>query len=182
LDLNVISNRITANAAAGAGKNSNGSAVAGAMSYNYNFSQSGTLSIPKLKMQVPIIWSQDLKSLDADLMHGVVHYPGTALPGEDGVIYISGHSSDYLWKNNAYAQAFAKLNLLQAGDDIFVSVQGLDGKTYDFRYQMQFSKIYKADDQAQFTADSGSVLNLSTCWPIGTQQSRLVVTARSVPL
>src|ERR1051326_7424289 len=31
------------------------------------------------------------------LKSGVVHYPGTAMPGEAGDVYIFGHSSDYSW-------------------------------------------------------------------------------------
>src|SRR3989344_629272 len=109
-------------------------------------------------------------------------FPGTALPGENGIIYVSGHSSDYLWKRNPMQNVFSRLNNLAPGDDIFVEVYGNDGKTYNFRYQVTGSKTYRPDDQSQFTDGSGSKLNLSTCWPIGTTKDRLVVSAVPVAL
>jgi sortase A len=182
MDKNVISNRISGHMANDVQKNSANSQVSGAVEYSYDMTRSGSLSVPKLNLNVPIIWTQDLKTLDNDLTQGVVHLPGTAMPGENGVIYISGHSSDYIWKKHPYVQVFAKLNLLKPGDDIFVTVQDQDGKVLNFRYQVESTTIYKPDDQEQFITDHGSVLNLSTCWPLGTQQNRMVVSARPVPL
>ncbi len=177
LDLILVNNRIGYNAS----QNQTGS-VSGASTSNLDLETSGKLSIPKLNLQVPLIWSKDVSSFDADLTKGVIHYPGTALPGENGIMYVSGHSSDYIWKRNPFHRVFAKLNYLTPGDDVFVDVYGKDGKIYNFRYQVQSTKTYKADDQIQFIDTSGSKLNLSTCWPIGTQKDRLVVTAVPVPL
>ncbi|HYE22821.1 MAG TPA: sortase [Verrucomicrobiae bacterium] len=148
----------------------------------YDTTRSGTLSIPKLSMQVPIIWSKDPANFDADLTKGVVHYPGTAMPGDKGTIYISGHSSDYFWKNHPYKQVFSKINALEIGDDIFVDIYGVDGKTYNYRYRVSAENIFRPDDQTQFIDNSTSKLNLSTCWPIGTQKDRYVVSANLVPL
>ncbi len=176
----VINNRITYNASETL-QSRNGT-VLGANTTNYNLGTPGRLSIPRLNIQVPIVWSTDPANFDQDLTHGVIHYPGTALPGEQGTIYISGHSSDYFWKNHPYKQVFAKLNYLTAGDDIFIDVYGMDGKTYNYRYQVTVNKVYSPDDQTQFIDNSSKKLNLSTCWPIGTQKDRLVVSAVQVNL
>ncbi|MBX4188310.1 MAG: sortase [Candidatus Doudnabacteria bacterium] len=146
-------------------------------SQNFDMKKPGRLSIPKLNLQVPIIWTEDSAQFDQDLTRGVVHYPGTALPGETGTVYISGHSSDYFWKSHPYKQVFAKINALDVGDDIFVDVYGLDGKIYNYKYRVVAETIYSPDDQRQFIDNSGAKLNLSTCWPIGTQKDRYVVTA-----
>jgi sortase A len=156
--------------------------VAGANTVNFDLEKPGRLSIPKLNLQVSLIWSKDPSNFDADLTKGVVHYPGTALPGENGIIYVSGHSSDYLWKRDPMHDVFARLNYLSVGDDIFIDVYGKDGKVYNFRYQVTGNHNYKPDDQAQFIDNSGSKLNLSTCWPIGTSKDRLVVSAVPVGL
>lgn len=148
----------------------------------YDLSKPGRLSIPRLSMQVPLVWTASPAEFDVDLTKGVVHYPGTALPGEKGTMYVSGHSSDYFWKNHPYKQIFAKINILQPGDDIFVDIYGLDGKTYNYRYKVSEKNIFKPDDQAQFIDNSDYKLNLSTCWPIGTQRDRYVVSATLVPL
>ncbi len=176
LDLIMINNRVSFNVS------QNNGIVAGEKKLNYDLNKPGRLSIPKLNITVPLIWSKDPADFDADLFKGIIHYPGTAMPGENGTIYVSGHSSDYLWKKNPYHNIFAKLNFLKPGDDIFVDVYGIDGKVFNYRYQVTGSKTYAPDDQTQFIDNSGSKLNLSTCWPIGTQKDRLVVTAVPVGL
>ncbi len=177
LDLIMVNNRISYNVST----NKPG-AVSGTATANFDLERAGRLSIPKLNLSVPLIWSKDTSTFDADLTKGVIHYPGTALPGENGIVYVSGHSSDYIWKRNPMQNVFARINQLSNGDDIFIDVYGKDGKVYNFRYQVQTSKTYTADDQTQFIDSSGSKLNLSTCWPIGTQKDRLVVTAVPVEL
>ena len=149
---------------------------------NYDLNNPGRLSIPRLNLSVPLIWSKDPSDFDADLTKGVIHYPGTVLPGDRGTVYVSGHSSDYLWKKNPMHDVFAKLNFLKPGDDVFVDVYGLDGKVYNYRYQVSETNIYKPDDQTQFIDDSTNKLNLSTCWPIGTSTNRIVVSAVQVGL
>jgi LPXTG-site transpeptidase (sortase) family protein len=180
LDLIMINNRVSYNVS----QNQHVGSVSGAVTpnNNYNLEKPGRLSIPKLNLQVSLIWSKDPADFDADLTKGVIHYPGTALPGENGIIYVSGHSSDYIWKRNPMHNIFAKLNYLKPGDDIFIEMYGNDGKVYNYRYQVQLTHTYKADDQTQFIDTAGSKLNLSTCWPIGTQKDRLVVTAVPVAL
>jgi LPXTG-site transpeptidase (sortase) family protein len=173
LDMILINNRISGNVA----QNQQGS-VAGDFTSNYDLERAGRLSIPRLNLQVPLIWSKDPENFDHDLTLGVIHYPGTAMPGQNGIIYVSGHSSDYIWKKNPMANVFTKLNYLKPGDEVFVDVYGKDGKVYNYRYKVTTSKVYTADDQAQFIDNSNtSKLNLSTCWPIGTSKDRLVVTA-----
>ncbi|MBI4049743.1 MAG: class D sortase [Candidatus Doudnabacteria bacterium] len=174
LDLIMINNRISFNSAVVPGSQSQ---VLGVSKINYDLNREGRLSIPKLNLQVPIIWTKDPKDFEADLSRGVVHYPGTALPGEQGIVYISGHSSDYPWKKHPYKQVFARLNALALGDDIFVDIYGPDGKLYNYRYRVTSENVYKPDDQSQFVDNSGAKLNLSTCWPIGTAKDRYVVTA-----
>lgn len=176
LDIIKINNRISFNVISQLPTQSN-SNILGVSTTNFDLTRPGKLSIPKLNMQVPLIWTSDPKDFSTDLTRGVVHYPGTALPAQVGTMYVSGHSSDYLWNKHPYRQVFAKLNALEPGDDIFVDVYGLDGKLYNFRYQVVAENIYKPNDQAQFIDGSGAKLNLSTCWPIGTQKDRYVVSA-----
>lgn len=176
IDLIKVNNRISMNAAV------TSSNILGQDTENFDTTKPGRLSIPKLQIQVPIIWTQDPNEFDTDLTRGSVHYPGTALPGETGMVYISGHSSDYFWKNHPYKQIFAKINSLEPGDDIFVDVYGVDGKIYNYRYKVTEENIYAPDDQRQFLDNTGAKLNLSTCWPIGTQKDRYVVTSVLEPL
>jgi LPXTG-site transpeptidase (sortase) family protein len=178
LNLILINNRLSYNVS------QNHGVIAGSKISNYDLEKPGRLSIPRLKLQVPLVWSKDQADFDNDLTKGVIHYPGTAYPGEPGVIYVSGHSSDYIWKKDPMHDVFSKLNYLAPGDDVYIDVYGKDGKVYNFRYQVSGSNTYKPDDQGQFVDNNANVskLNLSTCWPIGTQRDRLVVTAVQVAL
>src|ERR1700722_6071761 len=45
-----------------------------------------------------------------DLRNGVVHYPGTALPGQEGNVAIFGHSSGVWWEIGNYKFVFTLLN------------------------------------------------------------------------
>jgi len=174
IDLTMVSERITYSVAANNTANSNTTNV---NTDNFDLTKPGVLSIPKLNLQAPLIWSKDPSDFDSDLEHGVIHYPGTALPGNTGTMYVSGHSSDYIWKHDRYATIFTKINFLNPGDDIFVTVYGKDGKIYNYRYRVTGQKVYAPDDQTQFIDNTSAKLNLSTCWPIGTSKDRLVVTA-----
>lgn len=135
----------------------------------------GRLEIPSLKINVPIIWSKDTKSFDKDLKSGVVHYPGTALPGEIGTSYISGHSSNYAWVQGNYNRIFSKLNDIADFSSFKVTVVQKNGKDAILNYVVKSRKQYSATDQEQFANTGKSVMALSTCWPVGTTAKRLVV-------
>ena len=58
-----------------------------------NLETPGRLEVPSLGVNTPIIWTKNPKNFEKDLQLGVVHYPGTAVPGQVGTTYISGHSA-----------------------------------------------------------------------------------------
>ncbi|HEX5430189.1 MAG TPA: sortase [Patescibacteria group bacterium] len=172
VNLNMVSERISY-----AVSSNKGSAITTADADNFDLSKPGVLSIPKLNISAPFIFSPDASAFDNDLEHGVIHYPGTALPGEVGTMYVSGHSSDYVWKHDPFATIFTKINYLKPGDDIYITVYGKDGKVYNYRYRVTGQNVFSPDDQTQFIDNSSAKLNLSTCWPIGTAKNRMVVSA-----
>jgi sortase A len=140
-----------------------------------NTDQSALLEIPKLKISVPLIWTRDTKNFDKDLKNGVVHYPGTALPGEIGTSYISGHSSNYAWVKSDYNKIFATLNDLHDNETFSITVTSPDGQKSKFNYIVRRRGEYLPNDQAQFANSNQSLVALSTCWPPGTTAKRLVV-------
>ena len=124
---------------------------------------------------MPIVWSQDPKNFDADLQCGVVHYPGTALPGQIGTTYIAGHSSNYPWAKGSYNQIFSTLGKLANNTSFKITVTQTNGKTVTFDYVVTSSKQFSPTDQAQFANTGKSIVALSTCWPVGSTAKRLVV-------
>lgn len=141
-------------------------------------SKPGLLEIPANRISVPIIWTKEVKDFDADLKRGVVHYPGTAMPGEIGLSYISGHSSGYVWDRSPYKQVFATLGQVTDGTSFTITATQNNGQTVKFYYTVIGRAEYAANDQAQFISTAESQLALSTCWPVGTVDRRLVLYAK----
>ncbi len=132
------------------------------------------LEVPSLNVTVPIIWTKNTKDFDADLQNGVVHYPGTAIMGDIGTSYISGHSSNYAWSKGKYNQVFVNLDDLKDGDSFSITATKHDGSKVKLHYVVKRHAEFAPNDQEQFISTSKSVVALSTCWPPGTTARRLV--------
>lgn len=193
IDLEEISNKLTLTAMQ---QNGGEPEVAGAVTYAANGSPlgsaspttlplrsnvtinqavNGELDVPSLGIAVPLIFTQNTGNLLKDLPNGVVHYPGTPLPGDIGTSYISGHSSNYSWIPGKYNKIFATLNNLKADDSFSIKVTDTAGKVVTYDYVVLDKGIFTATDQQQFANIGKSTVALSTCWPVGTSQNRLVV-------
>lgn len=152
-----------------------GSITEAPVKFEVDTAKPGNITIAKLGVDAPIIWSREFAQMESDLKYGVAHHPATPYPGEPGTSSIHGHSSGYPWDGD-FKHAFTKINMLELGDDLFVTVYGKDGTSRRYRFIVQSKKVYTVDDPAQFADLGGSHLNLSTSWPIGTAQKRYVVT------
>ena len=140
------------------------------------------ISVPKIGVAVPMIWSKsaDEASLLKDLESGVVLYPKTASPGQNGNAVISGHSSNYVWAKGNYNHIFQNLNNLAKGDKIDVKIIQKNGRVIIYHYQISEKTITSPDDEKIFVQTPESTLTLSTCWPLGTNFKRLIVKANLV--
>jgi len=134
-----------------------------------------SLSIPSLNVEAPIL--QDVDPTNADIYNkalqgGVAHMTGTALPGDDkGNIFIYGHSSASA--ASKYDKVFAGLNDLNNSDSINVLYKGKS-----FIYLVTDKKIVEKTDMTVLDQTLSEQLTLMTCWPIGTDEQRLVVIAK----
>lgn len=131
--------------------------------------------IPKINLISAIVFptSTDLAVLDKALYGGVAHYPGSALPGEAGNVFIFGHSSSRLFVRNKAWTAFTNVHNLQTGDDIYIISKGAN-------YHYRISEVKLAVDPKTGSVPLKSdkpILTLSTCWPIGNPKDRTVVVA-----
>ena len=140
------------------------------------------LSIGKISVNAPMIWSvnEDENNLSEDLKKGIVHYPKTASPGQNGNMVISGHSSNYIWVKGDYNYIFKDLNNLEIGDLISVKTIQYNGTVVIYQYKVSEKMIAVPDDERIFIETSNPSLTLSTCWPLGTTFRRLVVKAQLV--
>lgn len=132
------------------------------------------LSIPDRGIESPVIYVDEAneKVFQDALEGGVVHYPGTALPGEPGNPYIFGHSSDYAWKAGAYKQVLKPLVDIPVGTK--VRITNPDGEL--FTYTVIETKIVGPKEVSvldQYGYER-TMLTLQTSWPVGTALKRFI--------
>ena len=119
--------------------------------------------------------STDTETLDEALTHGAVRYPGSALLGEDGVIYMFGHSSYLPIVYHQYYKTFNGIQDLKPGDSVSVY-----SDTTEYRYRVIEVKTVDSaiDDTNLLAHPSGRHLTLSTCDSFAAKKSsRFVVEA-----
>lgn len=145
------------------------------------------LIVPKLDLNVPIVnppidallnedWTKLEEDIQTGLQDGVVHYPGTASPGQAGNFFLTGHSSYYAWSPGNYKSVFARLSELNVGDEYWVYYGGdkhryiVTGKT-----EVKPSDVHVLDQPTD-----QRLATLMTCTPIGTTLRRLIVAATEI--
>ncbi|PIR55209.1 hypothetical protein COU74_02285 [Candidatus Peregrinibacteria bacterium CG10_big_fil_rev_8_21_14_0_10_36_19] len=139
--------------------------------------------IPRINQNIPIVrvssksliqrdWNALEKEMQSALKDGVVHYPGTSLPGQSGNVAITGHSSYFPWDPGRFKDVFALLHEVVEGDKIIVY---WDQKK--FVYQVQGIKVVLPKDIEVLKQTDSEQLTLVTCTPVGTNAKRLIVTA-----
>lgn len=140
------------------------------------------LIIPKIAVDVPIVWdanasSQD--SLNAAMDRGVAWFniPGAnAKPGEIGNFVVSGHSSNDWLDGGDYKFIFARLEQLQKGDNVYVNYNGTR-----YTYVVTTSQVVKPTNVSALQTNAAKpTMTLVTCVPLGTALNRLLVTAEQV--
>lgn len=137
--------------------------------------------IPKIGKNIPLIeiqnrnidWEEELNNIFMkELEKGIIRYPGSAKPGEEGSSFIFGHSSNFPWIKWDYNDVFSLLDNVVNNDEIIV-------------YYGQEKYVYKITEKKVITPWDVWVLNrnkkkseitLMTCWPIWTTLNRLIVT------
>lgn len=140
--------------------------------------------IPRINRNVPVVkvstenlikrdWGALEGEIQQALRYGVVHYPGTAEPGDNGNVVITGHSSYFSWDPGRFKDVFALLHEVAVGDTIIVYH---DQKKYF--YQVYATEVVTPDKIDILTQKGENRLTLITCTPVGTNLKRLVVFAR----
>lgn len=134
------------------------------------------LEIPSIGIEAPIVFSQstDKSKLTKDLDNGVIYYPGSVYPGQNGQIIILGHSAPAGWPKIKYEWVFSDLNNLKAGDKIFID---MNNKQYTYIVKQKTIIARGADVPSYTSADSNNYLTLISCWPPGKDYQRIAVQA-----
>jgi LPXTG-site transpeptidase (sortase) family protein len=149
-------------------------------SSNLQISSTPEVLIPKINVEIPTIFSQnstDESAIENSLEDGVVHYPTTALPGQNGNAAFFGHSSNNIFNKGKYKFAFVLLHALVKGDTFYLTY---NSKMY----------VYKVISRDVVDPSAVGVLGpvdgqiatatLITCDPPGTSLHRLVVVGQQI--
>lgn len=126
------------------------------------------VTIPKLKIAKAIARVDSLNFYDS-----LAHFPGSALPGEIGNSFITGHSIlPQFYDPTNYRAIFSKLSDLEVGDDVYVEIE--DQRLH---FAVQYAKVVDPRNTSVLAPISanGRNLTLMTCVPPGTNLKRLVV-------
>lgn len=146
------------------------------------------LVIPRIEKNVPVVtvksdnlikknWNGLEKDIMTALQNGVIHYPGTAMPGQKGNVVITGHSSYFPWDAGQFKDVFALLHEVKKNDKM---VLYYNQKKYIYEVvDIQTVKPNNTDVLQQTEDDR---LTLITCTPVGTNLNRLIVIAKLIEI
>jgi sortase A len=109
----------------------------------------GSLTIPALKQELPILQGTD----EQELQEGVGHFAQSVLPGEEDNCVFSGHRET----------VFRQLGNLKIGDQLIVRTSA-----GTFTYEVKGTRIVPADDKTVIVPTDHAVLTLTTCYPFDT--------------
>lgn len=133
--------------------------------------------IPKIGVKAPLVFinTNSEKDVLAALRNGVVHYYGTALPGEVGNSVFFGHSSNDWWESGNYKFVFILLEKLTAGD-----IYEIHYNSKKYVYKVSSTKVVEPNDLSVLNQTATPTSTLITCTPPGTSWRRFVVFADQV--
>ncbi|WP_245742004.1 class D sortase [Anaerobacillus arseniciselenatis] len=121
----------------------------------------GQLYIPKLNIVLPVFHGTS----ERELVKGVGHVIGTALPGENNNTVLTGHRDT----------VFRKIGEVKKGDILKV-----ENEQALYTYKVRKTRIVDADDTTVIVPKRTATLTVSTCYPftyIGPAKQRYVLVA-----
>jgi len=139
-----------------------------------------SIEIPRIGIIANLVFVPDTDTntsagnLKKYLDKGVLHYPGSTLPGRKGQVIILGHSSPLSWPKVRYDWVFSNLNKLGVGDKIAVIYNG-----HEYTYRVNRTVyLEKGEELSDSTlTKQRNMLVLVSCWPPGKDSRRIAVEA-----
>jgi len=133
-----------------------------------------SIEILKLGISAPLVFVLNENEIHKALDSGVVHFPGSALPGEIGEIIILGHSAPPGWPKIKYDWVFSQIQNLEPGDLII-----LNFKKCKFSFEVSDKRILLREGEIpkEWKIEGKPILVLISCWPPGEDLKRIAVMA-----
>jgi sortase A len=136
-----------------------------------------SVEIPKIGVSVRVMnpVNPDTAVLDAELLKGVVRYPGSGGLDDDTNMLLFGHSTRFREVKNDAFQAFNRLEELRIGDTIKVKSGG-----GEYIYKVTLVSQVSSDKALVNFRTGEKMITLSTCDSFGSKQDRIVVEAKFI--
>lgn len=159
------------------------------MDYNFSFNTVPPVDriiIPSLGLDVPIVTNENMAPVDfaaadfdKELEEWIVKYPTTPAPWEEGNTLLFGHTSYVVWKTNPYGTIFKDLPKLKDSTLIQILRQG---KLFEYKVIDLFIVNPKqvAAQYMTYQNAGGSYVTLMWCYPLGTDNKRIMVVAKLI--
>jgi sortase A len=119
------------------------------------------LRIEAIGVNAPIVQGDDWEALK----RGVGQHIGTANPGQNGNLVLTGH-------DDIYGEVFKELDQLEPGDEVTVFTA-----THSYTYIITETQIVAPTDVHVMDATPGATLTLISCYPYRIDTQRIVVFA-----
>ncbi|MDQ1422946.1 MAG: sortase [Acidimicrobiaceae bacterium] len=119
----------------------------------------GEISIVRLGIDDTLYEGVTLGTLD----HGPGHWPGSAMPGENGNVVVAGHRV-------SHSRPFRYINLLQTGDEVVFTIDG-----HRSIYAVTGHEIVTPNRVDIVDPTPGATATLFACEPPGSTRYRYVV-------
>lgn len=159
------------------------------MEYNFSFNTVPPVNriiVPSLWLDVPIVTAEHMDvtdftkaNFDDELNEWIVKYPTTPAPGEEGNTLLFGHTSYQVWKTNPYGTIFKDLPKLK--DSTLIQILR-EGNLYEYKVVDLFIVNPKqvANQYMTYQNAGGSYITLMWCYPLGTDNKRIMVVAKLI--
>lgn len=129
-----------------------------------------TIIIPQANIYVPIL---ETNSLDNNELEEKMQ-SGLALFQSDNKILVTGHYSEYFWKQGEYKYLLSTLGNLDSGDKI-----GLNLKNQYNEYQVREIKTIKVKEYSELTNIDADLI-IASHWPPSLKSQKLALLADKI--
>ncbi len=119
----------------------------------------GTIEIPRIGVTKSMYEGITLTTLD----HGPGHWPGTAMPGQQGNVVVAGHRV-------SHDKPFRNIDQLEPGDDVIFTTD--DGR---FVYKVTGTEVVYPDAMWIVDQTADYTATLFACTPPGSTRQRIVI-------
>lgn len=112
------------------------------------------------------------------LEEAVAHFSGTALPGQEGSVFLFGHSTLPIFNHGQYEGIFTDLPKIKKGDEVVINYNNRD-----YYYQIIETRVVDPSDYTVLNQPIGkSLITLMTCTPPGIGTQRFLAIGELIPL